>query len=59
VGDFKMNKQQKELLRLIYWDLGLIKTNELDNDDRYYLNLCIGNLKDLIKELNIKVFDYE
>lgn len=52
-----MNKEQKELLALIYWGLGNVRSNELEEDDRYYLNLARGNLKDLMKELKIKEKD--
>jgi hypothetical protein len=49
----KINKQQKELLKLIDWDLNMVNTNELDEDSRYFLELARGNLKDLIKELKL------
>jgi hypothetical protein len=49
-----MNKQQQELLALILWDMELVNTNELDKSNRAHLKLAKGNLKDLLKQLNIK-----
>jgi hypothetical protein len=48
-----MNKKQKELLALIYWDLGCIAPQK-DDFDGIHLELAKGNLQDLMKELKIK-----
>ena len=44
-----INKKQKELLELIYYDLDCIDTTDFDKDNKYHLRLAKGNLKDLIK----------
>jgi hypothetical protein len=49
-----MNKQQKDLLALICWDLGCVSPQNLWGDDEYHFNLAMGNLKDLMQQLNIK-----
>jgi hypothetical protein len=50
-----MNKEQKELLALIYWDLGCVEPrNIVDSDERIHLELAITNLKDLMEQLKIK-----
>lgn len=50
-----MNKNQKELLALIYWDLGCInKKNFADMDERAHFELAVLNLKDLMEQLKIK-----
>ena len=49
-----MNKTQKELLALIYFDLDCVDTIEVEQRSRYHFELAKGNLKDLMKELKIK-----
>jgi hypothetical protein len=49
-----MNKEQKELLALVYWDLGCIDIKRIpDKDDMIHLNIARLNLKDLMVKLDI------
>jgi hypothetical protein len=49
-----MNKEQKELLALIYWDLGCIDIKRIpDKDDMIHLNIARLNLKTLMRRLDI------
>jgi hypothetical protein len=50
-----MNKKQKDLVALICWDLEMIEEKELSEDNKYHLNLALGNLRDFMKELNINM----
>ena len=43
-----MNKREREILRIIYYDLGCM-TNPRDKDNLYHFKLAKGNLIDLIK----------
>jgi hypothetical protein len=45
-----MNKKQIELLKVIQYDLNCIERYALTKDDKYYLDLAVNNLDDLIKE---------
>lgn len=49
-----MNKQTKETLALIYFDLDCVSFTHLDDDGKYHLNLALGNLKDIMKKNKIK-----
>lgn len=49
----KMNKEQKDLLKLILDDALSMNKSELKGDNLYYYELVVYNLQDLIKELKI------
>ena len=44
-----MNKKELEILNIINKDIQTLKIDFKDSDNKYYYNLVIGNLEDIIK----------